>query len=289
MEVFENNASSGRCSDWVEHLNSPRISVLIVTYNSGKYLEKTLRSVFDQSFQDFEVQILDNGSSDGTKEYLKNISSPRCFVHFSEKNLWPYQALNLLLEKSRGEYIAIQDHDDIWFENKLAEQIAFLDSHPEYQGCWTAVDMFYEADATHFVYKLPAKNWYALHPSVLYRNTWALKYDTSIDYMSDAYFLKFSVCSGEKKLYNLDSTLMRHIIKDAAWNYSYRWFKLDKEHIQRIFQIHWISLYSFAVLAFELQRKVFYPILNRLQLYSCIAQIEKIPFRLLGNTIKKTT
>ncbi|OIP53008.1 hypothetical protein AUK10_03060 [Candidatus Gracilibacteria bacterium CG2_30_37_12] len=263
-------------------MSTPKVSILICSYNAGKYITSTIQSCLDQTYTDFEVLILDNASSDGTREYIREFDDPRIVLFEGKENLGPYGGLNYLLERAKGEYIAIQDHDDIWHPEKLARQVDFLDEYNEYVGCACTMVMYYEADRKYFEYFLGDRTDYALHPSIVYRNHLNLRYDANIPYMTDAYFLKETLCAGQKRIFNLRDPLALHIVKGAHGNYSYRWFHLNMANIRRIIQVHGYSLYSLVVLGFEIQRKIFYPALNRIGAFSLIAQIERLPFRILG-------
>lgn len=263
----------------------PKISILIASYNAWEYIKHTLQSILDQTCTDFELLIIDNASTDATREYIRGFDDSRITLFESVENLGPYGGLNYLLERAKGEYIAIQDHDDIWHPEKLAKQVEFLDRHPKYLGCGCTMVMYYEVDRRYFEYSLGQTTDYALHPAVMYRNRPDLRYDTTVSYMADVYFLKYILCGWEKKISNLSETLALHIIKGAHGNYSYRWFQLNFMNIRRLIDIHGYSLYTFAALIFEIKRKVWYPLLNRLGAFRLIAQIERVPFRLLGNRI----
>ena len=135
--------------------HQPLVSILIVAYNPGDYLVHTLISCLNQSYQNTEILLLDNDSSENIQKYIEkaeNITQKflkiRCF--FEKKNHGPYQWLNLLLKKAKGEYIAIQDHDDIWHPEKLEKQVDFLEHHPKYVGCGTKTVMYYEWDKKYF-------------------------------------------------------------------------------------------------------------------------------------------
>ncbi|MDD2891803.1 MAG: glycosyltransferase family 2 protein [Candidatus Gracilibacteria bacterium] len=260
----------------------PKVSILVCSYNAGKYVAGTIRSVLDQTYVDFELLILDNASTDGTREYIKEFNDPRITLFEGQENIGPYAGLNYLLKRAKGEYIAIQDHDDIWHPEKLARQVAFLDENNEYVGCACTMVMYYEADRKYFEYFLGDTTDYALHPSIVYRNKANLRYDVNIPYMTDAYFLKQTLCQGQKRIHNLRDSLALHIVKGAHGNYSYRWFQLNMANIRRIIQVHGHSLYSLVVLGFEIQRKILYPVLNKIRAFALIAQIERLPFRILG-------
>jgi glycosyltransferase involved in cell wall biosynthesis len=110
----------------------PKVSVVLCTYNAEKYIRATLESILYQSFKDIEILILDNNSKDTTINIIKTYKDARIYLYPSEKNLGPYGGLNFLLKKAKGEYIAIQDHDDLWHPEKLAKQVAFLEKNKKY-------------------------------------------------------------------------------------------------------------------------------------------------------------
>jgi glycosyltransferase involved in cell wall biosynthesis len=216
----------------------PKVSVLIVSFNAGEYIRNTLKSVLDQIYTDFELLIFDNASSDETRKYIQEFNDPRIVLFEGKENLGPYGGLNYLLERAKGQYIAVQDHDDIWHLEKIARQVAFLDKNSKYVGCACTMIMYYEADMMYFEYFLGEKTDYALHPSIMYRNCPDLRYETSIPYMTDAYFLKHTLCQRQKRIFNLRDPLALHIVKGAQGNYSYRWHTLTRQNIQRVYEIH---------------------------------------------------
>ncbi len=292
---------------------SPLISILIVAYNPGVYLKNTLRSCINQSYKNTEILILDNASSEDISESITGLQDYRITdkketwnetlftlcetvnlwncksvkLIKSETNLGPYWWLNLLIDKAKWDYIAIQDHDDIWHPDKLEKQLIFLQSHPEYIGCGTSTIMYYESDKKYFEYFLEEVNYYTIHPSLIFRNTHQFYYDTTTEYMCDAYSLKYNLCHGDKKIYNLKEQLTLHLIKVTSANYSYRWYTLSWKNIQRAYELHpfW---YATLTTGWELMRKLVYPALNTLSLWAWINPIERIPFRMMGKKIKTT-
>jgi len=95
-------------------------SVIIPLYNKEKYIQDTLKSVLNQQYQNFEIIIVDDGSTDNSLEQVKNISDYRIRI-FSQKNLGPSKARNRGIKESKGDYIALLDADDYWFPNHLTE------------------------------------------------------------------------------------------------------------------------------------------------------------------------
>jgi glycosyltransferase involved in cell wall biosynthesis len=105
------------------------ISIIIPTYNAGQYIEEALASVFAQSFQDFEVIIIDDGSTDDTAQKVKALSDPRILYVYKE-NQGPAIARNHGLNLVRGEYIAFLDVDDLWQPNKLEMHLNLMKNSP---------------------------------------------------------------------------------------------------------------------------------------------------------------
>jgi hypothetical protein len=115
----------------------PLVSVLMPVYNGQRYLREAVDSVLRQSFQDFEFVVIDDGSTDATPSILAEFRDPRLRV-FSLPHAGLVQALNDGLARCSGDYVARMDADDISRCDRLAEQVEFLDSHPNVDvvECW---------------------------------------------------------------------------------------------------------------------------------------------------------
>jgi glycosyltransferase involved in cell wall biosynthesis len=102
---------------------NPKVSIVIPTYNRADFLPKTIQSVLNQTYQDWEMIIVDDGSTDKTEEIVKGYkeSGIRYIVHKS--NLGISAARNTGIKKSKGKYIALLDSDDEWFPEKLSCQM----------------------------------------------------------------------------------------------------------------------------------------------------------------------
>lgn len=108
----------------------PKVSVVIAAYNAMQYLPQTLESIYNQTFQDFEVIIVDDGSHDGIQQWSTGLLDPR--VHFfSQKNLGSAAARNNALNHALGDYIAFVDSDDLCEPRKLEKQVHILDNNPQ--------------------------------------------------------------------------------------------------------------------------------------------------------------
>ena len=168
------------------------VSILICTYNAEKTIEETLKTCLNQTYKNFEILIHDDQSTDNTIDVINKIWDKRIKIVESWKKLWPYKWLNFLLEHAKWDYIAIQDHDDLWYPEKLEKQVKFLDENIKYVGCGTKTLMRYEWDNKWFEYYLWKENYYTLHPSLMFRNNW-YRYPDKV-YMNDAYFQKKVLC-----------------------------------------------------------------------------------------------
>ena len=108
----------------------PRVSVVIPTYNRRGYVQEAIDSVLAQTYEDFEVIVVDDGSTDDTREVVERIRDPR--VHYMyQSNAGRSAARNNGIAHSAGEYVAFLDDDDLYLPDKLASQVAFLEQHPE--------------------------------------------------------------------------------------------------------------------------------------------------------------
>ena len=106
------------------------ISVIIPTFNKSALLKEAIDSVLSQTFQDFEIIVVDDGSTDETREIVAKIGDPRIIYQF-QNNSGVNRARNKGIEISKGDYLAFLDHDDIWLPFKLELQMACLNKHPD--------------------------------------------------------------------------------------------------------------------------------------------------------------
>lgn len=107
----------------------PKVSVVIPSYNCAKYLPEAINSVLKQSFRNYEIIVVDDGSTDNTKEILNSFNGK--IKYLFQQNSGHSIARNNAISKASGKYVAFLDADDIWLPNKLMEQIEFLDAAPD--------------------------------------------------------------------------------------------------------------------------------------------------------------
>ncbi|MFZ1027575.1 MAG: glycosyltransferase [Limnoraphis robusta] len=112
----------------------PRVSVVIPTYNQDAYISQALDSVLAQTYQDFEMIIVNDASTDQTLEKILDKKDSRIRLFSLEQNQGESAATNYGIEQSQGEFIAILHSDDVFVSHKLEKQVRFLDEHPEFQA-----------------------------------------------------------------------------------------------------------------------------------------------------------
>lgn len=110
---------------------APHVSVLITAYNAAGFIRETIGSVLSQSFTDFELVVVDDGSSDDTLAILASIEDQRLRVLPAPHNLGIVGARNFGFRTLRGAYVATLDHDDVWQPTRLAAGVAVLDAQPQ--------------------------------------------------------------------------------------------------------------------------------------------------------------
>ena len=118
-------------------INTPKISIIIPTHNGKKYIAETVESVINQTWQNWELIIIDDGSEDNTCEIISSIGDPRIHIYHAGRIGIVGRLLNMGLEKASGDLIAFLDHDDLWAPTKLAKQVEAMQTYPAAGFCVT--------------------------------------------------------------------------------------------------------------------------------------------------------
>jgi glycosyltransferase involved in cell wall biosynthesis len=136
----------------------PQVSVIIPTYNRCNALKKAIQSVFNQTYQDFEILVIDDGSTDPTPKYLSTINDLRFhFVTFGI-NRGGNTARNEGIKLAQGEYLAFLDDDDCWISTKLEKQIQCIKSD-NIDLCYTGLNVYtFKEKLIKYVYRKPKYN-----------------------------------------------------------------------------------------------------------------------------------
>lgn len=123
----------------------PKVSVLLTSFNHGKYIREAIDSVLNQSFSNFELVIWDDASTDDSWAVINSYSDRRIKAFRNEKNKRPiFGVVKAISEVLTGEYIAMHHSDDAWSLDKLKKQVAFLDANPQIAAVFTRVQIIDE-------------------------------------------------------------------------------------------------------------------------------------------------
>jgi glycosyltransferase involved in cell wall biosynthesis len=109
----------------------PTVSVVMAAYDAERFLREAIESILDQTYRDFELLVVDDGSADGTREIVRSYEDPRIRLVENGRNLGLARSLNRGIALARGRYLARLDADDVAEPERLARQVAFLDRRPE--------------------------------------------------------------------------------------------------------------------------------------------------------------
>lgn len=158
---------------------APRVSVLLPVYNASRFLREAVDSILRQTYRDFELLAIDDGSTDQSLATLESYRDPRLRILRNDRNRGLIYSLNRGLAEARGVYVARMDADDISQPTRLEQQAAFLDSHPKVAVVGSNVEDMDEAGRTVSVSHIPCSNEEIQHkllrrccmnhPSVMFR------------------------------------------------------------------------------------------------------------------------
>ncbi len=170
---------------------NPKITVAIIFYNSMPHLVQSIASVLNQDYADFELLLVDDGSTDGSLNYVRGLRDPRIRVISDGQNRKLNYRLNESIRDARGQYYMRMDSDDIMFPQRVSTQVNYLEAHPEVDVVGSAaisIDNFNAPQAKRGTRANPRgvfqiRNRF-IHPSVCGRRTWFLvnQYDESFVY-----------------------------------------------------------------------------------------------------------
>lgn len=173
----------------------PKISILSSVYNGEKYLENSVKSVLEQSLDDFNFFIVDDASTDSTQDRLQSFKDNRLKLFRNDKNLGLTKSLNNLLDFCEGEFIARIDLDDFICKDRLKNQIEFLENNKNFgmaTSCYKAINEDKEELYTHCPSFDPhVLKWSLIfrnnirHSTVMWRRDLDVLYDESFEYAQD--------------------------------------------------------------------------------------------------------
>jgi len=143
------------------------VSVIIPTYNASRYVTEAVDSVLNQDYDNCEIIVVDDGSTDDTREALRKYEGKIRYIY--QENGGPAKARNTGIISSQGDYIAFLDADDLWLPGKLRKQIDFLHRHSQYAMVYTDMKHVVEGKIVHESY-LKERNYRYVSSGFIYEN-----------------------------------------------------------------------------------------------------------------------
>ena len=210
--------------------STPRVTVLMPVFNGERYLREAIDSILAQTFRDFELLIIDDGSTDGSEKIILSLHDARIRYISNGTNRGLTATLNRGIKAARGEYIARMDCDDISLPERLAQQIAHLDSNPACAmvaakailidteggecGTWNDDDNFTSSEQIFL--RLPRANC-IVHPSIMIRTSLLSTqgYDPQQRHCED-YDLWLRMAADGYRIDKLDQQLLKYRINPLS-------------------------------------------------------------------------
>lgn len=221
---------------------APRVSVLLPVHDGRAFLREAIDSILGQTFRDFELLVIDDGSTDGSAAIAAEYRDPRLRLVANGENLGLIRTLNRGLELARGDYVARMDADDVSLPERIARQVDFLDANPDVGICgsWT----YWFGEVRDAVKTYPTRpedvrcqllfDGAIAHPSVCLRRGWfarhGLRFDEAYPYAED--YELWCRASEIFPLANLDEVLLRHRVH--ARSVTRRHARAQEETVRRI-------------------------------------------------------
>lgn len=224
----------------------PKVSVVIPTFNRRDLINQSIQSVQAQTYQDYEVIIVDDGSTDNTREILEPLLLKHNFHYFYQENQKQAIARNNGIRNSCGEYIAFLDSDDLWHPRKLEYQVIVLEQHPEIGMVYSNQSLIqnnhkekpikypYGLLKSGEIFKdLLLRKYYCSTPSILVRKSVLDEvglFDENLGNALEDWELTLRI-SQDYKVYCIDEPLMLRRLHDGSPD---NYFELRNNNLQRI-------------------------------------------------------
>lgn len=148
---------------------SPLVSVVIPAFNSAKFIATAIDSALNQTFKDFEIIVIDDGSVDETRNVVARYGEAGLVKYYYQNNAGPASARNNAIEKATGQLIAFLDSDDTWHHNKLELQVEFMSNNPHFAMSFTDMLLTANGQVVHKSY-LRDKDYKWLGQGWIYEN-----------------------------------------------------------------------------------------------------------------------
>ncbi len=226
-----------------------RLSVIMPVYNAAEYLQDAIESILQQTYSDFEFNIIDDGSTDGSYDIIAQYARTDARIHCrSRENRGLPATLNELIDMSSGQYLARMDADDIAYPTRLEKQLAYMDANPDVAVLGTAIrvmrgdslqdgpirnDYRYTSQASRQI-RMIFYNTGVAHPTALLRRSFLEEHGLSYQNVgSEDYMLWCDIISAGGRIEELSEPLLSYRLhpgqitqvtadKVIAWDNTYR-------------------------------------------------------------------
>jgi len=208
-----------------------KLTVLMPVYNAEKYLEDAINSIINQTFRDFEFLIIDDGSTDSSKDIIHSYNDSRIRLVSNKQNLGISKTLNKGIELASAELIARMDADDISLPERLGRQFAIMNEHPEYALVSTDIEKI-TADGESLQFISPERDFmyfylifqcYGIyHPTVMYRKQ-AVKDVGMYPLTLSEDFRLWSKLIRKYRFFHIPELLVRYRVTDQSISHSVRY------------------------------------------------------------------
>ena len=204
-----------------------KVSILMTSYNAGLFIKRSIKSILNQTYKNFEIILVDDYSSDETLKVVKNLESKKIKLVALKKHVGRTSALNYGLKKITGEFVAILDADDIAHKDRLKVQIDYFKNNKEINivGSWYNIIDKHEQILVKFEKKYKSKEIYNImlfrnifcHSTIMFRKKILKKignYPKNITYAQDYAFLLKAM------KFDTPSLIHKCLVSNRRWNNS---------------------------------------------------------------------
>ena len=222
-------------------MNNIRVSVLMPAYNVELYIEESIKSILNQTFKNFELIILNDGSSDATANIIKQYAKSDNRIKFinNTENKGIAKSRNQLLNSASGEYVAYQDADDISLPDRLERQVDFLDKNIDFSVVGTAIMSIPDEIVHTYLEKPGIIDFYVANavanPSVMFRKN-------DINYCNIRYNEKFATAEDYDfwlkvikhfRIYNMKEVLVKYRVLENSLSHNNPKLSFYEEKIRK--------------------------------------------------------
>lgn len=192
-------------------MEKPLVSVGVIALNAEKHIATAIRSIQNQTYENLEIIVIDDGSTDQTYDIIKSIQDNRIILRKNNQNKGVAYSRNRYLELATGKFLAVLDADDEWKKNKIEVQVLFMQNNPDCVACGTYANRIDRLLKTKQVWKYPTNSkdckvhlmWgnIAIHSTILIRtsiiNKFGLKYNEDLKQAEDYNLYTNLIAHGE--------------------------------------------------------------------------------------------